>query len=458
MSEVWVHKKQLLRWMCLIVLLLISNIAFMVDPQMMKLNQDIGNGLTGVITLLHSELRTVELSHVLSMIFLAFLYNRKLLRKKKDFCFTASIVGAVFSGFLLVGMSLEATADFDFIFGRKCQMIIALLVFLGFWSILYTGLKCIYEKLDVLQIKPHIYQGILRVIDCHFLIISIIVLLICWLIMALAFFPGSIPHDGRNELNMYFGITPLNLHHPYFSTMIMGTIYKLGYMACGITGGCILYVVFQSVLGALIFGMICNYVYRKSNLILFGVLSVMYFGVVPVWWSYMQAIMKDGLYVIMFAWFILEYIKTFFGDNGCYGLLRLILSAISVCILRNGAGFIVLPALLVLIFLLSDKRKWMITVFVIVCVANHGLNTVLMDELGLKSANQVEALSIPLQQMARYVTLYENEVTEEEKQIIDKIVAYEGIPDRYNPECSDPIKDRYRNTNEEEWKAFGDYG
>ena len=43
-----------------------------------------------------------------------------------------------------------------------------------------------------------------------------------------------------------------------------------------------------------------------------------------------------------------------------------------------------------------------------------------------------ETLSIPFQQTARYVSNYEDEVTEKEKKTIDKVLVYDTLKDDYN--------------------------
>lgn len=52
------------------------------------------------------------------------------------------------------------------------------------------------------------------------------------------------------------------------------------------------------------------------------------------------------------------------------------------------------------------------------------------------------------------MSFHESELTEEEKSVIDNVVKYAGIPERYNPEISDYIKNHYRNTSEDEWEDF----
>jgi len=51
-----------------------------------------------------------------------------------------------------------------------------------------------------------------------------------------------------------------------------------------------------------------------------------------------------------------------------------------------------------------------------------------------------EAMGFMYQQTARYVKNYPDEVTEEEKNIIDKVIPYNILAERYNPIIQDPVK------------------
>ncbi len=51
-----------------------------------------------------------------------------------------------------------------------------------------------------------------------------------------------------------------------------------------------------------------------------------------------------------------------------------------------------------------------------------------------------EMLSLPFQQTGRYVLTYSDEVTDQERQAIDKILDYDSLSDGYNPLLADYVK------------------
>ena len=63
-------------------------------------------------------------------------------------------------------------------------------------------------------------------------------------------------------------------------------------------------------------------------------------------------------------------------------------------------------------------------------------------------------LSIPFQQTARYVHDLEYDVTPEEQAAINAILPYEELGELYNPELSDPVKDRMKSVTGDEFKRY----
>ena len=70
-------------------------------------------------------------------------------------------------------------------------------------------------------------------------------------------------------------------------------------------------------------------------------------------------------------------------------------------------------------------------------------NKVIIPALGVSDGSIREALSIPFQQTARLVKYNESIIEESDKEIIDKVLVYETLGDRYDPNLSDPVKNKF---------------
>ena len=77
-----------------------------------------------------------------------------------------------------------------------------------------------------------------------------------------------------------------------------------------------------------------------------------------------------------------------------------------------------------------------------VLISFYGVNTVYAEKKGITEGEIGEALSIPIQQTARYLREHMAEVTPEERSILEEVflVSPEELVELYNPEVSDPVK------------------
>ena len=65
-----------------------------------------------------------------------------------------------------------------------------------------------------------------------------------------------------------------------------------------------------------------------------------------------------------------------------------------------------------------------------------------------------EMLSLPFQMTARYVKNYEDEITEEEYIVLDKVLTMEDLVDRYDPINADPVKDYYQKGEDSDYVEY----
>lgn len=445
-----------LRYITLVILLGLSVLAIMIVPKQMKPEEVKAAGFNAVTRLLNMELGAVGIAHLAAVILLFYLLNKYLLRERLPFQATAAWVSCILSVFLICGMSLSAFHDLSFIFERLAQFIIAAATFLGIWVILYTVIKAFYNALDRKRTVGD-NQFLLRIeslFENRFMLKIILSLVIAWLIQAIPYFPGSVPYDGRYQLNTFFGYQRMDVHHPYYATMLLGMIYKVGSKLFGRSGGCVFYVLFQSFCGAAVFARICNYIRKKTGSTLFWFGSFLFYLFAPMWWTYMQTIDKDAISFICISWFTLEYVYILLEEKLTrYNYIMLTAAGVLSCLFRHDTKFIIAPAMLVLLIISGQKLRILLT------GVSIGLLFVLLNSypshyLGLTSDNNLEALSIPMQQMGRYVTFCGDELTDEEKIIIDRVFEYENIPDSYDPENADSMKRISRHAPGEELKEF----
>ena len=93
--------------------------------------------------------------------------------------------------------------------------------------------------------------------------------------------------------------------------------------------------------------------------------------------------------------------------------------------------------------------------FILFLAITQTYSKVLIPALGISEGSIREVLSLPFQQTARYVKEHGDEIKEEEKELYDKILGYDDLAERYDPEKADPVKNMYnKNTTNEELSQY----
>ncbi len=424
-------------------------IAISVQPEKLSTNYSDSHGIKSIIDLLQTELIDNSITNSLfSICIIFFLYNEIFQRNGHHFEPLILLLALLFSVFLLIGDSFSVFHDFLFITFCREQTIIAFIVLIGKWILLYYLLSALYIFIDSkvdsnhnIQIKPNdnFYNE-------HFFIIGFFILIGIWTLFSLPFFPGSVPHDGRYQLNMFYNIDKMTSHHPVISTLFLGELYNLGTFL-GINGGPLVVAFVQMVSAAWVFMKICCYIRKKTN-ILFASFSLVFYAVIPVWWAYVSTLIKDTMYFVFFAYYTLCIFKLLIGDDEKFLFIKTTVSGLLVGAFRNNGIYIIIPSLLFIFLTFLKNRndqKNKILMILLGTLIIHVLFSFIQKEIfDIHPMNKVEALSLPLQQIARYVSKHNDEITEDEAKTIDKIVKYQDIGKRYDPEISDYVKNQWR--------------
>jgi hypothetical protein len=114
--------------------------------------------------------------------------------------------------------------------------------------------------------------------------------------------------------------------------------------------------------------------------------------------------------------------------------------SILFALFRNNAVYALL--LFVPIFLFALRKYWKKLVpMVLLCVfVIYAINWCAFSVFNIIKPNIAEAMSVPLQQIARTVTTHKEKLTQRELDELSRYFLVEELPNLYNPRISDPIK------------------
>ena len=346
-----------------------------------------------------------------------------------------------------IGLCCSEMGKLSFLYANTYQRCLGLLCLLGRTLVFYPLLRLGEAAMDR-PFSPG--SNPLR----RPVLTGALVIFLCWLPWLLCNYPASFCPDATNQLSQWAGIEPWSAHHPPFSTLLMGLCCSLGRALGSANFGCFLYVLLQSVCGALIFSYSIGLLYREGLPFRLWLLMLLFFAATPFWGSFAQWFEKDLVYAECFT-LTLTCIFPVLRERRCSAgaALRIGGAAFLSLLLRKTGLYELCPALLLLAFMLRgrDRRNLLAALCAVVLLA-VGTERALYPALGIEAGSVREALSIPFQQTARYVCTYPDEVTEEERLVIDAVLDYEKLGE-YAPLCSDPVKATYR----EDAAALGPY-
>ena len=118
-------------------------------------------------------------------------------------------------------------------------------------------------------------------------------------------------------------------------------------------------------------------------------------------------------------------------------------------LMRNNGKYVIYPMvlLLLIVFFVQYKKagfpRRVVLALLLPVLAANLIQSALMSHYDIEKGSIREALSLPIQQTARYVLERGDEVTAEEKAAIAAVLDYDNMAWDYFPMESDPVKDAF---------------
>ena len=271
-----------------------------------------------------------------------------------------------------------------------------------------------------------------------------------WLPILLIKYPGALCWDTWQMIHQY-KIGKVSEFQSVYYTVLLGKMLKTaenaGHANWGLFAFCILnYLVLVAAMGCSI------QVLRDMKITrIVRIFVILMYLMNPYITGYVGVLSKDVLYTPFMVFIFLCLIEMHLDfDSFVHSRSWLILLFISVInawlIRRNGSYIMIAAAVLLFVRCLIKKLSLRpVVVMAAACVVSVIVSSALSGHYHAAKGNIRETLSLPFQQTARYVKLYGDEVTDEERQAIDAVLPYDELAERYDPRISDPVKGAYKN-------------
>ncbi len=360
-------------------------------------------------------------------------------------CIVSGVFAVFFAGAVTLSnyAYLEKIAGGFFSVDTFCTFVLAWICFFMLLRMLYRALQGVRVVTD----RPRRLTGT----QVFFLCFGGLALV--YTVAFLCHYPGNVMADTRWQLVQIVGLDPYTNHHPMAHTLAMKVFFDLGYALfhtqnAGVA--CITISQYLAVSAAFSYTLMTLYE-RWVRTWLIAVFALFFafapnnllFAITPVKdipFSILALVMLVALLRLLDGIRLSTPLKRMWGD-----FLLLFIGSVGACTMRTN-GVYAFIALLPLCLLILKKRQ----LLVLPAMAGALLLSLLfrgpvLTAMQIPPPDTVEALSLPVQHIARVVT-DGCELTSAERALLNKVVDVDKIPETYVPYTSDYIKALVRET------------
>ena len=394
---------------------------------------------------------------------LFFLYLKVFDKKDKEKHISLDILAVCFTLFMLIGYSFYRAGTAILLVSSFINIVVNILKFIGFYCLIKNSLYKLYYLFTKYKFK-NVSGKILSKFNEHPFIFSLIALSIVYGIYLIIYYPGVINPDNANQIKEVLGMhtryldgivvinndVTLTNFNPIIHTLLLGNLVKFGYMIGNFNFGLFLYTLIQVTVVVLTLSYSIYFLYKENvrNKYLLVMLGIYIF--IPFFPFYAITAVKDTLFSMAVIFYTIKLYQFIKYENTFKSNVLFMFIILLVILLRNNGIYLVLLSLPFAFFVKKSLRKSVVIMTILVLLMNTAYGKIL-SALEIPNTSIREMLSIPFQQTARYVKYYGDEVTEEERAAIDKLLNYDTLAERYDPRLSDNVKNEYNRyaTNED---------
>ena len=379
---------------------------------------------------------------------------------KKNYVNKKSIVISIILGIItVIGIGYSLSDSIISLLTNPMDLFKVLIIFFSYVIMFYSIIIKIREiDIDRIFIND---SKVLSFYTKHFVLITILILLLCWLPYIVIYYPGGATGDTSDSIFQFFhsnkswNLDTINLldkniyinkHHSVLFTVLLGNFIKLGNLFVSNDFGLFLFVIFQVIVLLIIFGYMFNYL-KELNIPIWIIISLMiYFCGSVIIAKYSVTLVKDTLssaFTLLYVIFLHQIVSNYnaFFENK-KKILLLIITMLLVMMFRNNGIITIIFSFPFLVFIYKKKR--IINIFLLVLIIFVSYNNYLLPSLGVSNGSIKEVLTVPFMQLARTVKYKGNSFTDLEKERINKVCDFGLLGIVYNPDLADNVKDSYK--------------
>lgn len=416
---------------------------------------------------------------------------------------SAWVVAVLFAAAMLFGRSFDEAGSAAYIVGGITPAIRSCWYFIGWLLPARALVELAFEGLDRLRAHGTCPSGdrtrsvspscgrlrravrlVLGAFDRHPFAAPALVLALCWLPVLVGYAPALFMWDANTQILQWFGLPNhisssvdlldssvlLTQHHPPLHTALVGLCVQAGISLAGSENlGIFIYAVLQWIVDILAI----SWAFRIAQIV--GTpraprfVALGFIALVPAYSNYSVLVTKDVLFASALLLFAIELVYLVFcaaSSDGRIAFSRrhtvlLVAGALGTALLRSGMIVAVAGGALAATLLLWRMQRRLareglrpvsaqsllrvpLIALALVIAVNLLLARVVYPALAITPSSKREVLSIPMQQVARFMRDRPDAVQPEDLRAIDRVLDAPSLARLYDPSKSDPVKATYK--------------
>lgn len=379
---------------------------------------------------------------------LFYLYRKKITQQSTG---KYVILSGFFAGCILLGNSYHEVGSWEYCFGSVVNFIKSGIAFSGY-SILFSELLSLIDVFFQNK-KITVHEEKLPCKKVFFK--TYLILLAVYLPFLILSYPGNLCWDVIGQIEQVIFETGYSAHHPIVHTLIVGGFVKAGgFFFHSYEVGLFVYMLFQLALFAAALSATVAFLarYRVKKGVLTGL--VLLYAIAPVYSNMASTALKDVPFVSFVIGYMICFVMTLENQTwlskGKFAIVFILMQLGVILFRNNGIYVILLSGIMALAFwwkkssakesirniFLFFVTSWLISKLLLLCIG---------QVYDVAPGSKGEMLSIPFQQTARYLQLYQEELTDEERAAIEAVLGdVHEVAACYNPNISDPVKAHFK--------------
>ena len=272
-------------------------------------------------------------------------------------------------------------------------------------------------------------------------------LLLVWIPYIIICFPGLASYDTIVEIIQGLGFISYSNHHPILHILFIEFFIKLGNGMFGsYLAGIAMAALLQVICGSVIYTYALRCLRRWGIAFGYRVFALLFFAFFPLVPIYSMTLWKDvwlAWSVLLFLLLIVDIRRKQIDFSKKKHFVLFTLSMFALVFSKNNGIIILLFALASLLLIAKGLRIRIASCALVVLVVFQVITGPVFSVLDISKGNPREAYSVPLLQMARVVRDNDEGISDEDKALIQNVLPYDELAERYNPEISDSIKGEF---------------